>query len=175
MFDLLGYAKEHRLRTRNLHDGGPVPPAQCKPRIPAARQAFPQAADRWDAIVGRDGYVAMDGDRLSIYLCYKSGRGVKRALAKIAVLGGKVQQKGDFEVGAVLPSDKIFEAMKLIRVARIGPGGPGCSAEEMARVRLAKNPWTQSANSGQNRMKAGGQCQPTAPAQPGAVPGGAAC
>ena len=30
-FDLTGYAKKHRYRLRNLHDGGPVPPAICKP------------------------------------------------------------------------------------------------------------------------------------------------
>jgi len=175
MFDLLGYAKQHRLRTRNLHDGGPVPPARCKPRIPAARQAFAGAEDRWDAIVGRDGYVAMDGDRLSIYLCYKSGRGVKAALAKIRALGGEIQQEGDFELGATLPSDNISEALELIRPSRVPPGGPGASADEMARVRLGKESCTQGGLWRQDRTKPNQPGQDTTQGVSGAVPGGGGC
>ena len=87
-FDLVPYAREHRHRLRNLHDGGPVPPAIWRPPK-GHRPVYTGAEDRWDAIVGRSGYVAMDGERLTVTLEYKTGRGVKRALIRLEAMGAQ--------------------------------------------------------------------------------------
>ena len=81
-FDLVAYARKHRYRLRNLHDGGPVPPALPK-KSDTHRLGYVGAVDRWDAIVGHNGYVAMDGDRLSVFVEYKSANGVNRAVTRL--------------------------------------------------------------------------------------------
>ncbi|UCE61393.1 MAG: hypothetical protein JSU63_06520, partial [Phycisphaerales bacterium] len=73
--DLLAYAREHRYRVRNLHDGKPVPPAMPK-KSSRDKVGYVGDLDRWDAIVGHRGYVAMDGGQLTISVFYKSPQGV---------------------------------------------------------------------------------------------------
>jgi len=70
IFDLMAYAKKNRLRTRNLHDGYPVPPVRLKEKV--GTQAGYWGDDRYDVIVGKNGYIARDGDKLFIVLFYKS-------------------------------------------------------------------------------------------------------
>lgn len=98
-FDHVGYARKRRYRLRNLHDGGAVPPARRRKSDPGG-VGYTGQADRWDAIVGYDGYVAMDGDCLSIFLAYKTGKGVNRAIAKLEAMDARVDQVGDTEVDA---------------------------------------------------------------------------
>lgn len=59
-FDLLAYARQHRLRVRNVHDGAPVPPMR-RPRAGRRRARLIGADDRLDAIIGRFGYVDYGG------------------------------------------------------------------------------------------------------------------
>ncbi|UCE61970.1 MAG: hypothetical protein JSU63_09620, partial [Phycisphaerales bacterium] len=49
--DLIAYAKKHRYRIRNLHDGGPVPPAMPQ-KSSKDKLGYVGESDRWDAIVG---------------------------------------------------------------------------------------------------------------------------
>ena len=49
-FDLTDYARQHRLRTRNLHDGHPVPPARLMPKQRIGeRTGYIGESDRLDA------------------------------------------------------------------------------------------------------------------------------
>ncbi len=121
--DLVEYARKHRCRLRNLHDAGPVPPARRR-KSDTAKLGYVGASDRWDAIVGYDGYIADEGEpgQLGIYLQYRSAMGVKRAHSRIQALGGAVKQVGDTEIAGSVPVDSIEEALRLIKVSRLRPG-----------------------------------------------------
>ena len=138
-FDLVAYAKKHRYRMRNLHDGGPVPPAIWKP----PKGGYPSwrgAAERMDAIVGRRGYVAMDGDKLSVCLFYRSAKGVKRAVERLEAIGGQIDQVGDMEMGATAPAEHIDELMRLIIVSKLHPGDASRLKPHTERARDAESP-----------------------------------
>ena len=129
-FDLLVYAREHRCRVRNLHDGRACPPARwMKPKgtAPTAQVGHVGQDDRFDVIAGHDGYVCEQGAPgwLGIYLSYRSARGVNRASGRIRGMGGRVEQVGDFEVAGVVPVEAIEDALRLIRVSKLSPGRPG--------------------------------------------------
>ena len=129
-FDLLAYARAHRCRVRNLHDGAACPPARwMKPKgtTPTAQVGHVGQDDRFDAIVGYDGYVCDQGAPgwLGIYLSYGSSRGVNRGAERIKGMGGRVDQVGDTEVAGVVPVETIESALKLIRVSKLSPGRPG--------------------------------------------------
>ncbi len=122
MLDLVAYARKHRYRLRNLQDGGPVPPA-----LPTAegkdKPGYRGAEDRWDAIVGRNGYTAIDGDRLSVF--HKSTKGVNRGLAKLEALEARIEQVGDTEIGATVDPNRIEEVLTLIRISKVPLRNPG--------------------------------------------------
>ncbi|UCC31705.1 MAG: hypothetical protein JSU86_05375 [Phycisphaerales bacterium] len=120
-FDLVEYARKHRYRVRNLHDGGPVVPARWKPPQ-GYRPAYVGKDDRWDAIVGRSGYVALDGCDLSIFVFYKSNRGVTSAMAKLKTIGARIDQIGDTEIGAVASVERIEEVLRLVKVSKLRRG-----------------------------------------------------
>lgn len=78
VFDLVTYARRHRYRMRNLHDGGPVPPARRMKSqgetTPTAQVGYVGKDDRSDPIVGyggsprmchtRDRVGSLSGERL---------------------------------------------------------------------------------------------------------------
>ena len=66
---------------------------------------------------------------------YKSSRGVNRARERIKAMGGGVTQDGDTELGGWVPYEAIDEALKLIRVSRLRPGG---DLANLARYRAQK-------------------------------------
>ncbi len=134
-FDLVAYAREHRYRLRNLHDGGPVPPAIWKPPR-GYRPVYVGEDDRCDAIVGRNGYVAFDGELgwLGITLFFKSALGVNKARDKIQAMGGTVTQEGDTEIAGTIPVESIEEGLLLIRVSKLKPGPPGGRPDNLARA-----------------------------------------
>jgi len=94
-FDLVTFAKHHRYRLRNLHDGGPVPPAIWKDRPEGHQPGYRGSEGRWDAIVGLYGYVALDGGELVTCLFFGSAQGVNRALPKLREIGARIDQTGD--------------------------------------------------------------------------------
>lgn len=128
--DLVEYARQHRNRLRNLHDGDPVPPAR-RQKSSESRVAYIGAFDRWDTIVGYDGYVVDEGEpgRLGICLSYRSARGVKKAEARIRAMGGTVKQIGDIEIAGAVPVERIEEALRLIRVSKVPLRNPKGHAE----------------------------------------------
>ena len=69
-FDLVSYARERRLRVRDLHDGKPVPPVstRAKPKYRSGRESDP-------AIVCRYGYVHAEPPGLGWAVFFESGRG----------------------------------------------------------------------------------------------------
>jgi hypothetical protein len=69
-FDPLDYARQHRYRVRNLHDGGPVLPARRKSK--PARTGYAGVEDRADAIVAHRGYLTAEDRGLGICLFFKS-------------------------------------------------------------------------------------------------------
>ena len=119
--DLIAYARKHRYRIRNLHDGGPVPPAMPSKGLRRSI-GYTSELDRWDAIVGRQGYVGMDGNRLTVCLFYRSSQGVAVATASLQAMGGRIEQVGDTEVSAMVLPERIEEVLKLIKVSKRRPG-----------------------------------------------------
>lgn len=117
--------------------------------------------DRWDAIVGYDGFLVDDGEvgRLGIYLCYKSARGVNKAEARIRAMGGVVNQLGDFEIAGSVPVERIEDALKLIRVSKLKPG----------QARNLKRGPTQNTYAAQNRMNVSAQPSDTPASHSGTV------
>ncbi len=98
-----------------------------------------------DAIVGARGYVAMDGEHLSVCLFYRSGKGVNQAVSRLEEIGGRIDQVGDMEVGAMVPVRQIDEVLKLIRVSKLANRNPGGNPESLwapvsERVRGAESP-----------------------------------
>ena len=142
-FDLAAYACEHRYRLRNLHDGRPVPPAIQKGPCDKTRGYWGQD-DRCDAIVGHNGYVAMDEDRLSVFLFYKSAKGVKKALTQLEAMDAQIDQVGDMEVCATVPVEQIEEALKLIKVSKLRPTNKGSFTPGTERVLGAESIGTSS-------------------------------
>lgn len=136
--DLMAYARAHRLRTRNLHDGAPVPPARRRGGL--EHPAYSGPSDRFDAIIGRDGYVAMDGDRLSVFAAYRSARGLNAGLRRLTAAGLVVQQEGDTEVGGWAPVERIEEILAAIRVYRRKSASVGRSAGAMRALRIRTGP-----------------------------------
>ncbi len=137
-FDLTAYAREHRYRLRNLHDGNPVPPARCMDKT-GRSTGYWGADDRMDAIVGYNGYVAMDGDKLSVSLFYKSALGVNKAVRRLDAMGAEVGQVGDTEVGATVSVERIEDLLALIKVSRLRPPNSGAFRPGTGRVRDAES------------------------------------
>lgn len=124
-FDLVAYAHKHRYRIRNLHDGGPVPPARQQKKSGRGAGGYTSGSDRCDAIVGRDGYITSDNlDGLSITLFYRSSKGVNAALPRIEAMDGHVDQVGDCELSATIPREQIESALKLIKVSKVPNRNP---------------------------------------------------
>ena len=110
---LIDYARKHRLRTRNLHDGHPVSPARLTPHERTSdRTGYIGVDDRLDVIVGYCGALT-DEDRqgLGVYLHYKTSKGVGIGIRKILEVGGTIHQVGDFEVTGYIPWDCIEDAL----------------------------------------------------------------
>ena len=120
-FDLIQYARDHRLRLRNLHDGHPLPPAISRARR-LTRRGYTGAKDRLDAIVGRNGYVAQDGDMLSAFLFFKSAKGVGLAVRRLRSIGARIEHVGDTEVDASASPDQTEQALAMIKVSRLKTG-----------------------------------------------------
>ena len=104
---------------------GPVPPGRWrKPKgYNSTESGYRGEQDRYDAIVGRRGFITMDGGMLHVYVGeYKTSQGVTYAAKKICELGGRVVQLGDFELSATVPLDRIDDVLGLIKVSRLHPG-----------------------------------------------------
>jgi len=142
-FDLIEYARRHRLRTRNLHDGHPVPPARLMPKQRIGeRTGYIGESDRLDAIVGYCGALTDEHEQgLGVYLQYKTSKGVGIGIRKILEVGGTIHQVGDFEVTGYIPWDCIEDALRIIRVSRLAMRNPnptfGARLGTRTRARIA--------------------------------------
>ncbi len=123
-FELAAYAKKYRYRLRNLHDGGPVPPAKPA-RGAGGPTGYIGATERMDAIVGSKGYVTMDGNELSVCLFHKNALGINRAVPRLEAIGARIDQIGDTELGATFSVEHIDEVLQLIKASRLRPPNQG--------------------------------------------------
>ncbi len=118
-FDLREYARRHRYRVRNLHDGHPVPPAKRPPRGNRGQDAFGADDDRFDAIVGQFGYIVVEGDGLGWYLGEFKARPPHGRMDAIRAAGGKVDQLGGFEAAGTAPMSALETTARAIGAYRV--------------------------------------------------------
>lgn len=118
-FDIREYARKHRYRVRNLHDGRPLLPLRVPVNGRGRAAGYKARKDRMDAIICARGYVSCDADdKLAWYLLAKSAKGVNRWLPKLTRLGAVVQQAGDHEVAGVAPIDEIESVLSVLKPYR---------------------------------------------------------
>ena len=114
-FDLREYARRHRYRVRNLHDGHPVPPGRAPKHGQRGQQAF--IGERMDAIIGRFGYVTVEDDCLGWYV----GE-ISKPTARIKIVrgaGGIVTQLGDREAAGHAPLAALEKLLSAIGAYRV--------------------------------------------------------
>lgn len=132
------YAKINRYRVRNLHDGGPVPPAQWKrpkDHVPAVHGSN---AEAWWGIVGSRGYVAADVGGLSWMIWGGNRLAIDPRLARLAEAGILPDQTGDREVGGRCRDDQAETVISEISPYRRAVAAHRTEAEiEVLRRRLA--------------------------------------
>ena len=136
-FDLVAYAREHRLRLRNLHDGGPVPPVKRTERTRTV--AYRGAEDRGDAILCKFGYVDFGGfgaDRIGFCLLCSSARSMSKRLQMLAETGATVVQEGDSEVAGYAPLAEIESVLAVLVPGRVreSPLGAGFPARHSTQA-----------------------------------------
>jgi hypothetical protein len=116
--DLREYARRHRLRVRNLSDGGPVPPVRRRLRG-CGRQAFRHPEDRQDAIICHDGYVDIYGPgQVGWCVLVESARTRNNRLRALVALGAITTQAGATEAAGWAPVNLLDEVLKALRPYR---------------------------------------------------------
>jgi hypothetical protein len=119
--ELLEYANAHRLRTRNLHDGGPVGPGELR-RKRGVPPAYIGDGDRLDAIIGPFGYVTAEGNVLGWALLCRSGKGLGIRLERLEKVPGViVTQVGDTEAAGICPFEAIDAVLDVLEPYRVRP------------------------------------------------------
>jgi hypothetical protein len=118
-FDLLRYAKRHRYRVRNLHDGYPVPPMKPPNWRHDHSRGYWGKEERMDAIIGRYGYVCDEGNgRIGWFLAFQTRRPMTVRLKKLVAVGASLIQEGDTEAGGDAPVELIDRLVEVIGVYR---------------------------------------------------------
>lgn len=122
--DLIRWAKEHRFRVRNLHDGLPCPPClkrdAQKATCASRRATYSPRSDASLAIVGKHGWIAESGPNLSFYCGeFKSRRAANnRRKQAEAIPGLTIDQLGDWEFAGTAPRLALWSVLDLIRATR---------------------------------------------------------
>ena len=128
--NLIEYAAEHRYRVRNLHDGRPLHPLRVPVGGRGKSDGYTGEQDRMDAIIGRFGYVCVDGDQLGWYLHRTNGKAA--TLRELTAAGAAVRQDGDGEAAGDAPVSAIDPLISAIRPYRVSERAdchgirPGC-------------------------------------------------
>ncbi len=134
-FDVRAFARQHRYRVRNLHDGRPVPPVRAKGRVEQSA-AFIGPTERDDAIMCKCGYVCGGDGRIDWALLCASARGHNPRLAALRALPGVlVAQSGDAESAGTAPAAAVDSVLGVLQPFRRRPPSPGASADRMAAIR----------------------------------------
>jgi hypothetical protein len=113
--DVIAWARERGYAIRNLHDGGPVPPAQAQP----LRRSACRGEESWDAIVGRNGYVAPDGDRLAVYGHWSDASQARTGRDSLLRVGVSLNQIGETDAGGSAPVACLPAILAILRVSRL--------------------------------------------------------
>jgi len=151
-FDLLAYARERRYRSRNLHDGRPVPPVRLARGGEHPRQTgYVGAADRIDAIVCRDGYVCYErNERIGWCVLARSCRGLRNRLRELRALPVLVKQEGDTEAAGDAPLELIDSVIQVLKPYRMA------SRPDARRLLKSKErPWRSRSRPKNERSGAG--------------------
>ena len=115
-FDLIAYAKKHRYRVRNLHDGQGVPPTRRR----GERRPGGFIGERHDAITCYDGYVDVLGvGRIGWCVLVETRRQLTARLAKLETIGVEITHEGDAEAAGWAPEDRIADVLAALRPHRI--------------------------------------------------------
>jgi len=122
-FDLMAFAKWEGYVTRNLHDGGRVPPGlPARTGLRASRGHT--GPDSSDAIVGERGYITYEGNgRIGWYYFNPTDHPTRIALRKLAKLSANVVQLSAQEAAGDAPLGALRPLLVYIRASRV-PGGP---------------------------------------------------
>lgn len=114
-FDLIAFAKKHRYRVRNLHDGQRVPPTRRR----GERRSGGFVGERHDAIICRDGYVDVLGPgKIGWYVLVKTRRQLTARLAKLKAIGVEITHEGDAEAAGWAPESEIEQLLLALGVYR---------------------------------------------------------
>ncbi len=124
-FDLIEYAREHRLRVRNLHDGRPLHPLRVPVSGRGRSEGYMSDSDRMNAIIGRHGYVVIEDGKLGWYVFCKTRYGLNKWLPRIEAADGIVKQECDGEMAGDVPVEAIAAVLRVIRPFKKQPPNPG--------------------------------------------------
>jgi hypothetical protein len=154
-FDLVAYAKEHRYRVRNVHDGYPVPPMLPPKRGRRGhRRGYWSKEDREDAIICRHGYVTDDREgRIGWLLFAPTTRGMRARLRTLAALGVDVVQEGDTEAAGQASVEQIGDVLRVLVPCRKAKRQPtrGTWARQTNAATVGSVEVRPAAESGQKR------------------------
>ena len=137
LFSLSEFARRHRYRVRNLHDGRPLLPLRVRVRRRGRSEGYVGDDDRMDAIIGRYGYVCDEGaGRLGWYL--RRTKGKASALRALRAVGAVVHQDGDGEAAGDAAASTIDVVVEAIRPYLTQPVRPGhCPPRRDTGARIA--------------------------------------
>jgi len=115
-FNLTEFAKKYKYRTRNFHDGYPVPPYRTHKQKRRSK-GYSSKNDRNDCIICTYGFVDQySPDCAGWFLAMKAG--MTRRLQAIQNAGGVVLQLGDKEAAGYVPVKHLPNVLKVLKPKR---------------------------------------------------------
>jgi len=106
-------ANKQKLRTRNMHDGGPVPPIRLKGK--KTSRGYSAKEERYEVIICKHGFIDnYDKDHYGWFIGGCSTRRFNLCLEAIEKAGGILLQRGDSEAGGKVKKSDIQEILKIL-------------------------------------------------------------
>lgn len=106
-------ASKQKLRTRNIHDGGPVPPIRSKGK--KRNRGYSAAEDRYEVIICKHGFLDnYDKDHYGWFVGGVSTRRCNLCLNAIVEAGGVVLQRGDSEAAGKIKQSNVDAVLKIL-------------------------------------------------------------
>jgi len=106
-------ASKQKLRTRNIHDGGPVPPIRAKGKKNSRGHSSKE--DRYEVIICKHGFIDNFGkDHYGWFIGGCSTRRFNLCLEAIKEVGGVILQQGDAEASGKVKKSDIQEILKIL-------------------------------------------------------------
>ena len=112
-FDVLKFARKHGYRTRNLHDGYPVPPILTNKQKRRSKGYARPDESRHDTIMCVHGYIDRYSENRAGWFIF--GCTLTTKLKNIQTMGGIITQIGDKEAAGHISPDKLKGILKLLK------------------------------------------------------------